>query len=328
MKKILFCLSGLLLFFSFAALGGVNKKGITESKEETFGIVTLSVCNMRSEGNFSSEMITQGLLGMPVRILEQTGWYRIQTPDDYKGWVNKAAVTRMSKEEYDEWNSAEKVVVTSHYGFTYEKPDLKSQPVSDVVSGDRLKWVATEGAYYKVAYPDGRKAYISRLISRAEKEWRKALKQDASSLIATAKTLLGVPYLWAGTSAKGVDCSGFVRTVLYLHDIIIPRDAWQQAGVGKRIDIASDFGNLLPGDLIFFGRKATEEQKERVVHVALYIGNKKFIHSQGDVRVNSFEPADAEFDAYNLDRLLFATRILDSIGAPGISTTATNLYYR
>ena len=53
--------------------------------------------------------------------------------------------------------------------------------------------------------------------------------------------------------------------------------------MGKHIDIAPDFSNLQPGDLIFFGRKATPERKERVVHVGMYIGNKRFIHSQGDV---------------------------------------------
>jgi len=295
--------------------------------EKTYAVVNLSVCNLRSEDDFSSEMVTQGLMGMPVRVLEHTSWYRIQTPDNYIAWVHRAGIALMTKEEYHAWNSAEKIVVTDHYGFTYEKPDSKSQSVSDVVSGDRLKWEGTEGAYYKVAYPDGRKAYISCLISQPEKVWRKNLKQDAQSLIATAKTLLGVPYLWAGTSAKGMDCSGFVRTVLYLHDIIMPRDASQQAYVGEHIDIAPDFANLQPGDLIFFGRKATAERKERVVHVAIYIGNKKFIHAQGDVRINSFDPADADYDEYNLNRLLFATRFLNSIGTGEINTTATNSYY-
>lgn len=295
---------------------------------KTYGIVNLSVCNMRVEDDFSSEMMTQALMGMPVRVLQRRGWYRIQTPDNYIAWVHRVGVHPVTKAEYDAWNQADKVVVTSHYGFTHQKPDAVSQTVSDVVAGNRLKYEGTKGGYYKVSYPDGRQAYISKSIARPEKEWRAALRQDAASIIRTAYTMMGIPYLWAGTSSKGVDCSGFVRTTLFMHDIIIPRDASQQAYVGEHIDIDSDFGNVQPGDLIFFGRKATADKKERVVHVAIYLGNKKFIHSQGDVHVSSFNPADAEYDEYNLNRLLYAVRVLPYINKEtALNTTATNPYY-
>ena len=295
---------------------------------KTYGVINVSVANLRSEPDFSSEMMTQGLMGMPVRVLQHDGWYRIQTPDNYIAWVHRAGVCPMTAAEQATWNKAEKIVVTSHYGFVYSEPDMKSQTVSDVVAGNRLVWEGVKGSFYKVTYPDGRQGYISKSIAMPEKKWRAGLKQDAASIIRTAHTLMGVPYLWAGTSSKGVDCSGFMRTILFMHDIIIPRDASQQAYVGEHIDIAPDFGNLQPGDLIFFGRKATPERKERVVHVGMYIGGKRFIHSQGDVRISSFDPADPLFDEYNLGRLLFATRVLPSINKEkGLNTTETNPYY-
>ena len=192
-----------------------------------------------------------------------------------------------------------------------------------------MRWEGSKGAFYKVTYPDGRQGYISKSIAMPEKKWRSGLKQDAADIIRTAHTMMGIPYLWAGTSSKGVDCSGFMRTILFMHDIIIPRDASQQAYVGEHIDIASDFSNLQPGDLIFFGRKATPERKERVVHVGMYIGGKRFIHSQGDVHISSFDPADELFDEYNLGRLLFATRVLPYINKEtGLNTTETNEYYK
>lgn len=295
----------------------------------TWGIVNVSVCNLRSSADFSSEMMTQGLMGMPIRVLEKDGWYRIQTPDKYIAWVHRVGIHPVTHEELVAWNKAPKVVVTSHYGFVYSQPKVGTQPVSDVVAGNRLKLEGTKGAFYRVAYPDGRQGYLPKELAMPEAKWRVQIKQDAASIIATAHTLMGVPYLWAGTSSKGVDCSGFMRTVLFMHDILIPRDASQQAYVGEHIDIAPDFGNLQPGDLIFFGRKATAERRERVVHVGMYIGNKRFIHSQGDVRISSFDPQDELFDEYNLGRLLFATRVLPYINKEkGLETTDENEFYK
>ena len=294
-----------------------------------YGVLNLSVANMRAEPDFSSEMITQGLLGMPVRVLGEQTWQYVQTPDRYKGWVHPVAVHRMTRGELEAWNRAEKVVVTAHYGFVLAEPHADALPVSDVVAGDRLRWEGGRGRYYRVSYPDGRTGYLHKSLAQLEHEWRSTLWQNAESILCTARTLTGVPYLWAGTSSKGVDCSGFVRTVLFMHDIIIPRDASQQARVGRRIDIAPDFSNLEPGDLVFFGHKATADRKERVVHVAFYLGGKRFIHSQGDVHVSSFDPADPLFDEFNLNRLLFATRILPYINKmPLLETTETNEFYR
>lgn len=305
--------------------------------KNTYGIINLSVANIRQDADYGSEMMTQAMLGMPVKILQKNGWYRIQTPDDYISWVNPVSVFAVTKEEYNAWNAAEKVVVTSHYGFTYEKPDVHSQTLSDIVSGNRLKLEGKEGDFYKVSYPDGRMAYVLCSDAETEKQWNAALKQDAESIIHTGETLMGVPYLWGGSSSKGVDCSGFVRTIMFLHGIILPRDASQQAFVGSRKEIVKgtdskgenivDCSELLPGDLLFFGKQATPGHEAKVIHVGMYIGNGKFIHSQGYVHIGSFNPSDQEYDKYNRNRLLWATRILTHIGEKGIGTIQTNPYY-
>ncbi len=162
-----------------------------------------------------------------------------------------------------------------------------------------------------MSYPDGRKAYLSKSISQPEAEWRASLKQDVESIIATAYSMMGVPYLWAGTSSKGVDCSGLVRTVLFMHDIIIPRDASQQAYVGEHIDIAPDFSNVKRGDLVFFGRKATAERKEGISHVGIYPRKQAVYPRIGrDVHVSSMNPADQNYDEFNTKRLLFCCPFL------------------
>ena len=296
---------------------------------KTYGIINVSVSNLRVEPDFSSEMMTQGLMGMPIRVLQRDGWYRIQTPDNYIAWVHRVGIHPVTKEELHAWNAAEKIVVTSHYGFVYSEPNQTSQAVSDVVAGNRLKWEGSKGHFYKVSYPDGRKAYISKSISQPETKWRASLKQDVESIIATAYSMMGVPYLWAGTSSKGVDCSGLVRTVLFMHDIIIPRDASQQAYVGEHIEIAPDFANVQRGDLVFFGRKATAERKEGISHVGIYLGNKQFIHALGDVHISSMNPVDKNYDEFNTKRLLFAVRFLPYINKEkGMNTTDNNPYYK
>ena len=267
-------------------------------------------------------------MGMPVRVLDYDGWYLIQTPDDYIAWVHPAAIERMDAGRMHEWNVAQKAVITSHYGFVHAEPRDDGPTVSDIVAGDRLLLKGRKGRFYEVEYPDGRKGYVALADAKPEAEWRASLRQDAAAITATAQTLTGVPYLWAGTSSKGMDCSGFVRTVLYMHDIIIPRDASQQALTGRRIEIAPDLSNLEAGDLLLFGRKATATTRERVVHVAIYIGGGRFIHSQGDVRTNSLDERDELFDSYNLSRLLFAVRILPYIDRmPQLQTTPHNPYY-
>lgn len=293
---------------------------------QEFGIVNISVCNLRATPDYDAEMVSQALLGTPVHILEITqknNWPQVQTPDSYTGWVHKDAITLLSKEEYSAWNAAEKVVVTALFSTVHTQPSVHSGTVSDAVAGDRLKYSGLTRGFWKVSFPDGRVGYISKKDAERESSWRKKLRTDADSIIASALKMNGFPYIWAGMSPKGMDCSGFVRTVLFLHDIIIPRDASQQAPKGERIMGTED---LIPGDLLFFGRKDTAAP--RVSHVGIYIGEGRFIHSLGLVKIASLDPSAPDYDAYNAGRYLFASRILPYIDKQeGLNTTLSNPYY-
>ena len=293
---------------------------------QEFGIVNISVCNLRATPDYDAEMVSQALLGTPVHILEITpknNWPQVQTPDSYTGWVHKDAITLLSKEEYSAWNAAEKIVVTALFSTVHTQPSVHSGTVSDAVAGDRLKYSGLTRGFWKVSFPDGRVGYISKKDAERESSWRKKLRTDADSIISSALKMNGFPYLWAGMSPKGMDCSGFVRTVLFLHDIIIPRDASQQAPKGERIMGTED---LIPGDLLFFGRKDTAAP--RVSHVGIYIGEGRFIHSLGLVKIASLDPSAPDYDAYNAGRYLFASRILPYIDKQeGLNTTLSNPYY-
>ncbi len=312
-------------------MGAVTGGGSAICKDtvngKSWGIINVSVCNLRLSGDYDAGMASQALLGTPIKILKDTSWLEIETPDHYKSWILEASLCRVTKEELQNWNEAPQVVVTAIYGFVYSDDDLKSQTVSDVVASDRLRLLDQKGSFYHVAYPDGRTGYLPVSDGAIVSEWRKTVKQDAQSIIASAKKLMGIPYMWGGMSTKGADCSGFVRTVLMEHDIILPRDASQQALVGAHIDIAPDFSNLRPGDLLFFGCGCKGDM--HVCHVGIYIGNKKFIHSLGCVHISSFNPEDKDYDEYDLNRLLWAQRVLPYINQEeGINTTDRNEFYK
>ncbi len=307
--------------------GPVRIKDTTDDKP--WGIVDVSVCNLRQSGDYDAGMASQALLGTPIKILEDGTWMKVQTPDNYESWVLNSFLCRTTKDEVKAWNEGPQIVVTAIYGFVYSKNDMKSQTISDVVASDRLKLLDENGKFYHVAYPDGRTGYLPKSDGAIVSSWRENIKQDAKSIIATAKTLMGIPYMWGGMSTKGVDCSGFVRTVFMQHDIILSRDASQQAYLGAHIDIAHDFSNLRPGDLLFFGCDGCEGKDARVCHVGIYIGEQKFIHSLGYVHISSFNPKDKDYDEYDLNRLLWAQRVLPYINQEkGINTTDKNEFYK
>ena len=280
-----------------------------ELGERRFGIVGISVANLRDEPKHSAQLVTQATLGTPVKVLKkEDSWYFIQVPDGYLAWVDAGGVDLKTQVELDEWKASEKLIFTEQYGKSFSEARENSTPVSDLVLGNILELKAENGNFYEVVYPDGRTAYIPTKSSAKYGEWIKTEK-PAEKLVSTAQNLMGLPYLWGGTSAKGVDCSGYTKTVYFMNGYIIPRDASQQVREGILIDSTKNFSNLEKGDLLFFGRPATDSTSERVVHVGMWIGNNEFIHSSGDVHISSMDSLAENFDEYNLNRYLRTKRI-------------------
>src|SRR5690606_12568293 len=233
------------------------------------------------------------------------------TPDNYLGWVDSGGLETMDKTQLDQWLGTEKLIYIQTYGKSHIKADPGSQMVSDLVAGNILHLVNGSGPYYQVGYPDGRKAFVPKTEAVPYTDWLADLPFTQEALVATTKTLMGVPYLWGGTSTKGMDCSGFTKTVFFMNGMILPRDASQQIHEGLLVDDAKQFDKLLPGDLLFFGKKATDSTRERVIHVGIWIGNNEFIHAAGDVHISSVDKASQHWDAYNYNRYLRSKRILN-----------------
>ena len=278
-----------------------------------YAVVNNSVANIRSAPRHSAELATQAILGTGLKVLKIEGdFYRVQTPDQYISWVDHGGVQLMTQEEYDSWSTAPKMIYLKTSGHVYASKDNELQTQGDLVLGSLLKLTGKDQKYFEVAYPDGRIGYVRRDEAEVYLDWLDELNPSPDGLELYARSLLGSPYLWGGTSSKGMDCSGFTKTAFRMNGLIIPRDASQQINAGKDIDPELSFESLTKGDLMFFGKKATDSTRQRVTHVAIWLGNNRgeFIHSSGRVKIGSIDSESPNYDAFNTGRYLGSRRYL------------------
>lgn len=294
------------------------------------GLVNVSVSQLRIEPTHRAELVTQALLGTPVRVLkEEDGWFLVQTPSLYHGWVDYAAIVRMSPFQLDSVQAADKVVYTEQYGMSFSKPDAGSLPVSDLVAGCLLVAGRQVSGFHEVIYPDGTTAWVK---SVEAKDAAAIFAKDliGEELVKTALKFNGIPYLWGGTSSKAVDCSGFTSMVYFMNGMILMRDANQQSWYGKVVTTDYESSGLAEGDLLFFGRKAAGSEQEKVSHVAIYIGNSAFIHASGTngkVGINSMDENSADWLPEYRDIFIRAVRIAGEESF-GFQPIKDNLFYR
>jgi len=103
---------------------------------------------------------------------------------------------------------------------------------------------------------------------------RKALTHLRNEIVTTAKSFVGVPYRWGGTSPeRGFDCSGLSMAVYHLNGLNLPRSSEAQWEAGSPINR----GRLSKGDLVFFATSG----RRKISHVGIYVGEDKFIHAPG-----------------------------------------------
>ena len=313
----------LLAKLSKAGIKAENKIDVLPSKKlngKTYGIVCMSTASFNCGGSFSAESGTQALMGMPVRILEENNddWYRCINMEGYTAWVITRSVKAMTEEEYKAYLAKPKVFVKTKYSTLYSEKNVNSLPVSDLVWGCILIDEGKSGAWRKVSVADGRTGYVPASDVVDLKAWIDSAVPTEKNIVETAKQFCGFPYVWGGTSIKGVDCSGLSKSAYFLNGYVLRRDASQQCKTGDSVDVhrfvEGDYtkealSNLRPGDLVFLGRKAENGRRERVTHVAIYMGDGMIIHSSNIVRINSLIPGEKDYYAGSR-RMLKARRII------------------
>ena len=285
--------------------------------EKPWALVKLSVASLRTAGRHSAEMATQGIMGMPLQVLDRDDdWYRVRMPDDYIAYVPGNSLIRIDNARFEEWKKAKRYIVTVYQTRLVSEPKGDAT-VSDLVMGNILEYKGEQGKWVRLATPDGREGYVEK--SEVE-ELAKWAKQDfnAAQIEATAHRMMGSGYLWGGTSTKLTDCSGLAKVSYFSNAIILQRDASQQALTGEIIK-ADEWQKAQTGDLLFFGT-----QSGRVTHVAIYLRDGKYIHCSGQVKINSVDPADPD---YLTTPFLSISRINGKVGSKGIVAVRNHPWY-
>ena len=136
--------------------------------------------------------------------------------------------------------------------------------------------------------------------------------QAANDVLFRAIGLVGTPYRYGGnTPQSGFDCSGLVDYVFRTSaGVVLPRNSGQIADVDAP-RIKTD--RLAPGDLLFFG------SRRRVNHVAIYVGEGRFVHAPnrgGTVRLDQLD------GDYWRTHFLYAKRVLEWRPAPNEAVAA------
>lgn len=256
-------------------------------------VVNVPICSLYGAPTRECTVEDEDLYGAVLEILEEPapGWYRIRTHYRYEGIVCGEDLTT-DPEAVALWESLPKLVVRNKNNCdVLSRPKVQGWHLLSLTRGCLVSPVGEpENGYQKVRLVDGREGYVQASIldtyydapmSREKETLRKAL-------VDTAMLYQGTHYRWGGKSPMGIDCSGLCSMAYMLCGVLIYRDAKIVEGFPIHPISRED---MKPGDMLFFPG-----------HVAMYIGDNRYIHSTGrsgddGVTINSLNPKDPDYRA-------------------------------
>lgn len=234
------------------------------------GCTTGSSLRLRAEASTSSDIVTTLDKSVAVAILDNSteGWYKIAY-DGNTGYVSADYLLVDQDNVFETYGRVNSDGVNVRSGASTESEVLATVDTDTIVTVNGL----VDG-WYDVTCKYGTEGYIrSDFLDLTES----SSSSSGSAIVDTAKSYLGVRYVYGGASPSGFDCSGFTMYVYQQFGYSLPHTAtgqWQ-SGLGTRV---WSIGALQPGDLVFFNDPSRNAGKA-CSHAGIYIGNGQFVHS-------------------------------------------------
>ena len=234
------------------------------------GCTTGSSLRLRAEASTSSEIVPALDKSVAVAILDDSteGWYKIAYEGN-TGYVSADYLLVDQDNVFETYGRVNSDGVNVRSGASTESEVLATVDTDTIVTVNGL----VDG-WYDVTCKYGTEGYIrSDFLDLTES----SSSSSGSAIVDTAKSYLGVNYVYGGASPSGFDCSGFTMYVYQQFGYSLPHTAtgqWQ-SGLGTRV---WSIGALQPGDLVFFNDPSRNAGKA-CSHAGIYIGNGQFVHS-------------------------------------------------
>ncbi len=270
-------------------------------------VVAVGVADVRRDPDRESELVTQALMNAPAILGETVGDWTHVTLVDYEGWIRTDELEEPIVKGYCKIGECCGTPLHLMAVITVPSTPLYIRGEGNDTLGNVYLSTAlplldiTQAERVEVALPGERTTWLTRTAFDMRLLEKAYPRTSTSAITNYAHAFLGVPYLWGGTSCKGIDCSGFVQLCYRMGGYIIPRDADQQHA---SLVHCVERRRVQEGDLIFFGR-------QEITHVAMALNDHEYIHSEGQlynrVTINSFNPDDTHYDK-RLDEIFWGVK--------------------
>lgn len=227
--------------------------------------VGTNLTSLHREPSFLAEQLSQMLNGAAAEILiQEDRWCYIRQPDGYLGWTYLPYLT-------DRPLPHPTHLLIAPVEPLLAQPQPESAVVSRVLGGTALHARRHSHGWLEVELSGGLSGWLPETCLRSLAHLPVSNEQRRAQLVQDAARLTGVPYLWGGTSANGIDCSGLAQLAHRWIGLTIPRDADMQCAAARPVEPP-----FRPGDLLFFGEHG---EKRSITHVAISLGGWQILHS-------------------------------------------------